>query len=57
MECLLQKPCCLSVKIAYQSKWFMLLEYTKLQCVRGFYNISMLRRWDDNLMQGTGLPS
>ena len=25
VECLLRKPCCLSVKTEWQSKWFMML--------------------------------
>ena len=25
VECLLRKPCCLSVKAEWQSKWFMML--------------------------------
>ena len=40
-----------AVKIAYRSKWFMM----NLQCIQGICNMSMLRIWDDNVMQGTRL--
>ena len=45
---------CFLRKIAYWSKWFMMLENT--MCSRILQHIDV-RRWDDSLMQGTGLPS